>query len=364
MPHPRAIVAPVEGIVTPPVEWGGNSCRWVYFANGAKAWLDTAEPRGAQFATVLRHVQGRPVALFADVAEGGAMQRLLVPLITRVLEVTEGAGGIDVLLETSQARHRLSAGNPHYSELRDELIRARDCKQLISLTETDEHLEIVDVRAADLRITPLPRLPKIRTAVAPAGAPSKAMPALVSVSQQRADDLFAAMTSETCEVGFIGGDCIPFLYPEDGCHARAHRMCEVLLRFFGVTAGKIWSFGSGYPHAATLVVETSNSPVCKVFWFYHSAPVIQVDIGGHAELRVFDPSLFTTHVSPTTWQSLHGDPNATLEFTSADVWDQPRNGPVIFDTDFSKTPEQLIDLQSRLVTRIVDRGKAPPYDCA
>jgi hypothetical protein len=189
------------------------------------------------------------------------------------------------------------------------------------------------------------------------------MPPLVSVSNQRADDLFAAMMSETCEVGFIGGDCIPFLFPEDGCHARAHRMCEVLQRFFGVTAGKAWSFGRGYPTHATLVAATPNSPVCKVFWFYHSAPVIQVDIGGQPELRVFDPSLFSTHVSPKTWQSRHGDAGATLEYTSAAVWDQPHNGPVEFDVPFSRTPEDLITFQSKLVNRIVRRKRAPPYDC-
>lgn len=96
---------------------------------------------------------------------------------------------------------------------------------------------------------------------------------------------------------------IPFRYPEDGCYARAHKMCEIAAQE-GLTCGKIW-LGVD-PRYGYLQVETPNAPGGTVQWGYHVAPVFYVKdpqpgAPDHVTAMVFDPSIFDKAVSAADW---------------------------------------------------------------
>lgn len=86
---------------------------------------------------------------------------------------------------------------------------------------------------------------------------------------------------------------IPFRYPEDGCHARAHEMSQ-LLEKMGYITGKVFIEGN-------LRVETKNSPKGYVEWWYHVAPIILVETRGKLEPYVIDPSVFDKPVPAEEW---------------------------------------------------------------
>ena len=361
MPVSTTFVAFVEGFHDPDVQ-SADGRRVVSFKGGRQGWLDGGNPETARLAMFLRYVEGRSVPVLASLSGEGAVEALMVSRLAKVLGVESVEHGIEVALEGSHAAHTLTPdSNPRFDDLHAALRRAHQSGSLVSVTETPDDYEIVDVRDVDPACT---RGNAGVVAVAhrvPAAGGVTAMPPLTTLPKQDADDRFTAMTGETCSVNAIGGDCIPFLYPNDGCQARAHRMCEVLANI-SVTAGKVWLFGSGYPRRATLLARTRNSPRCKVRWLYHSAAVVQVAMPGGLELRVFDPSLFGHHVSPEEWKSVQGDVQARLEFTSAAVRDQAPNQPIAFDDDFSDTPEDLVAYQARLLNRVARQGP-PPYAC-
>lgn len=71
----------------------------------------------------------------------------------------------------------------------------------------------------------------------------------------------------------------PFLYPEDGCFARA----EAMIQEIGLSSEPPWKvfvFGN-------LALSTANAPAGRVTWWYHVAPVVRVE----GELWVIDPGI-------------------------------------------------------------------------
>jgi hypothetical protein len=129
------------------------------------------------------------------------------------------------------------------------------------------------------------------------------------VSLSRAQQLFALCNSRICCPCSTPGACIPFLFPDDGCWARAHEMCRLMIAD-GAAPEKVWIQGG-------LRVNSSNKPNCIVQWYWHVAPTLQVDIGGTAQIYVIDPSLFNEAVPLATWKGIQGNPSATLTHTSA-----------------------------------------------
>lgn len=71
-----------------------------------------------------------------------------------------------------------------------------------------------------------------------------------------------------------------FLYPDDGCFARAHVMNEHIFDSFKIKMTKIFVFGD-------LKVQTKNSEFGSVTWWYHVAPVAKVG----NQIYVIDPSI-------------------------------------------------------------------------
>lgn len=73
---------------------------------------------------------------------------------------------------------------------------------------------------------------------------------------------------------------LTWLYPDDGCYARAAMMKKYLSGRGYTEPTRIFIFGS-------LEVQTDNSPSGSVTWWYHTAPVVR--IGG--QVYVFDPAI-------------------------------------------------------------------------
>lgn len=73
---------------------------------------------------------------------------------------------------------------------------------------------------------------------------------------------------------------LTWLYPDDGCYARAEMMNELLSGEGYERPYKIFIFGN-------LHATTENSPAGYVEWWYHVAPIVKVD----SVVYVLDPSL-------------------------------------------------------------------------
>jgi hypothetical protein len=320
MPNPNAIVALVVR-TDPPLEKLSGAEFFRRHPNGASISFEgdrTArlypQDRAAGMLEILEQLRQMrlPVYVEVDPATRGIM-RLLIPLLTRVAAIGEaGAEEFRVDLEASHARHRLKRTNPDFGELLEILRAALAKKTWLIVTETDDH-EIIDAR-------PSPHEPKLPE---PSPERAKERPSwfrrfcrrwfcwLCCVSHRRATHLFALCSATSCDPLTVPAPCIPFLYPDDGCWARAHEMCRLMIAA-GARPRKVWIDGN-------LHVNTKNNPQCFVDWGWHVAPIICVRRLFRAEYLVIDPSLFTTPVTEATWKGVQGDPNATLTNTDASV---------------------------------------------
>ncbi len=76
---------------------------------------------------------------------------------------------------------------------------------------------------------------------------------------------------------------ISWLYPDDGCYARAALMRQLFEKWEQVQPNRVFIFGN-------LEARTSNHPSGVVTWWYHTAPIIRVG----AEAYVLDPAIEPT----------------------------------------------------------------------
>ncbi len=171
--------------------------------------------------------------------------------------------------------------------------------------------------------------------------------------------MFNLVAATSCNPTNPQAPCIPFLYPDDGCWARAHEMCR-LMSAAGVSSAKVWIDGS-------LTTPTKNHPACAVNWGWHVAPTLCVRTYLCSKTTyVIDPSLFTGPVSVQTWKSVQGDPSATLTHTSSSVYwrNYMPTDPGYVDTNFRLTHyRNLLKLRS---TTLINPGTGqlwgpPPY---
>lgn len=89
-----------------------------------------------------------------------------------------------------------------------------------------------------------------------------------------------------------------WFYPDDGCYARAALANRNLFRWFHPVPSKVFVFGN-------LRVKTTNSPRGAVGWWYHVAPIVEVD----KEKYVLDPSIeFTRPLPLVEWLARMGTP--------------------------------------------------------
>ncbi len=99
--------------------------------------------------------------------------------------------------------------------------------------------------------------------------------------------------------------CIPFQYCEDGCYARAHKMCWILNTKYNYATHKVFSFANA--GSDELSVKGEKWGGCCVNWWYHVAPLVNIKTAKGVQAYVFDPAMFDQPVLLATW--LHAQEN-------------------------------------------------------
>jgi hypothetical protein len=330
----------------------------VRFETGPTAVLDMKNPRAVVWANLLdlqqRH--SRPVYVEID-PESNVITQLLLPQPARVMDIIpQGEGDVYVTFFTSAAQHYLRRENPDFQEMLEALQTAKDDKKAVLVTATQHDYEIIDVRS-------LPESLKMGPS-----NPSPPPPPDPPVSPPRAQELFDLMNSKSCNACnatcSTSPHCIPFKHAYDGCYARAHEMCRLMMSE-GEAPEKVWIYGS-------LHVVTSNVHNCDINWGWHVAPTLMVTTPGappEGEKHVIDPSLCTAPVTVADWQALQ-NPGATLRYSTwepfwSDWWQYPESDWAtqgITDPTFSQTNYYLELKCTFLQQDCVDYGP-PPYEC-
>lgn len=327
----------------------------VHFEGAPPVHLNPGDERSAVFAEILSELSRIAHPAYVEVEPTSRMvNEVLVPLSGRVRRLLrDPSGDVEVDLEGSAGRHRLRAGDPDFDEFLRALERSRTGGTPVVVTESDEEHDILDVR--ELPNPPLPAA--LEAAPIP---PADLLAAPRAVTPERARDLFALAAGMSCRPAGIAAPCIPFLYPDDGCHARAHQMCRLIVDA-GEQAAKIWNFGVP-PPLNPLRVKTPNHPGCEVHWFFHVATTIEVGTSAGAETRVIDPALFRRHVSVATWKAKQGDSHSVLVRSSAVVFLRDQSGHEReTDPTLSKTKQALTVFRERLRRRSAGHAGPPPY---
>ncbi len=373
MPNPNAIISNVIRFEPkldrePSQLLRAENGLFVELEGGRRTRLDPADPRSLGFIQILDGLNKLQLPVYLEInPETSAITRLLIPHLTRVVGVRPiDEGGFDVELEQSHGRHMLRRGQPDFDELERQLREAVRSREPIILTEDDEH-NIIDARAfkpgPDVPIPPFPpEFPPLEK------WPPRWLRNLLDriwfckcwpwwwcgcISMTRAQQVFDAMNATSCNPLTVPPPCIPFLYPDDGCWARAHEMCRLMINQ-GLSPKKVWIRGSLY-------VSTKNNPNCHVAWGWHVAPTLCVRGPSFFQTQsmVIDPSLFATPVTKVTWKSVQGDPNATLTDSDASqYWPSGGTDPTYSDTNF-----RLAYYRLQLQNRAIQQGPPPYANC-
>jgi hypothetical protein len=119
--------------------------------------------------------------------------------------------------------------------------------------------------------------------------------------------MFTYITKQCCALpGPYGVDyCIPFQYAYDGCYARAHKMCWILNNKYHYGTHKIFSFANA--GGDVLSVQGQKWGGCCINWWYHVAPLVNVNTPSGVKAYVFDPAMFDQPVLLSVW--LHAQEN-------------------------------------------------------
>jgi hypothetical protein len=335
-----------------------------------RARLDPADERSTGFAQILVELSKLRLPVYLELdPETSAIVRLLIPHVTRVLGITPiDTGVFNVYIERSQARHVLRRDAPNFEELDRNLREALERRIPVILSEDDAH-EIIDVR--DYRGPNPPPFVEPEIPVRPVSLQGVARDVLrllrcdwlwslirwrcCCVSPAKAQQVFDDMSATSCEPLTVPVPCIPFLYPDDGCWARASEMCRLMIAQ-GLKPGKVWIQG-------VLHVDTRNNPQCFVDWRWHVAPTLCVRGRRRLETHtmVIDPSLFTAPVTKAGWKAVQGDPFATLTDTDASVYTFV--GGITTDPTYTQTDADLAYYRLQLRARAVQQGPPPYASC-
>lgn len=322
----------------------------VHFKTGQTGLLDMKNPRAVHWARMIDELErgNQPVYVEID-DETGVITNVRVPRVYKVerLDVDEHEN-LRVRLQPSSAIHLLLRSDPNFETMRASLQAALGDGSERLITETRDEHEIIDVR-----------LPGAGSGGSPGPAPPP--PPDPPVSEARAGDVFNNMTGESCSPCNPSSDCIPFLYPDDGCWIRAHIMCH-LMRAGGPDTTtnppedpeKVWIRGS-------LNVPTANHPDCHVSWVWHVAPALLVTLPTGDEKHVIDPSLSPAPESKADWKNRQGNPGATLTDTAWTSYNFEGDTRSV-SLDQARQDPFMIYCRNELRDRCLDFGP-PPYRC-
>jgi Glutaminase len=377
MPNPNAIVATVLGVEPPIDRPAGEMLKAegglrIELEGERTVRLDPEDSRSAGFAEILDELSKQGLPVYLEVAPAtDVVERMRIPRVGRVigLQPLEG-GGLTVQLGYSHALHLLPPDSPDFEPLERGLREALDTGEPVVLTEDDSHL-VIDIRAfipnPEGPVPPLPR-PELPW-------PLPRLPWWIRlwryiwfwplwpwwwwfwwrgcVSEDRAQEVFDALSATSCSPLTVPPPCVPFLYPDNGCWARAHEMCRLMVDM-GLSPKKVWIRGPGLLH-----VNTRNNPNCQVHWTYHVAPTLCVR-GPWLFWRrrmVIDPSLFATPVTKEEWKGVQGEPNATLTDSDASIYYYWGS---YTDPAYTETNYDLATYRQALKLRSLEKGP-PPY---
>jgi Glutaminase len=345
---------------------------WLRFEGSERrARLDQTDPRAWLYASIAQDLHDNKRPIFVEVAPDlesrRAVTHMSAPMVVRVKRIRLlSSGRVEVFFQPSVAPYTLVTSHPNYGEMLDLLNEAKRVESFVLVVSQQRFREISYVGRADTTFEPfggVHKAPKVPDILKSEG---EIIATLEPVNLNRALDLFRKMREMGCDSAGTGA-CTPFNYPDDGCHARAHHMCEVMLKKENVRSAKVWLYGSGASaDRNTLNPETANHPHCAVVWRYHVAPVLRVEVQGSQVWRVIDPSLFDSQgglPSPTDWKDRQRDADAHFIFTEAGVYDQFDEGVVQsgdWDPQFARVPSGLVEYRQYLRSRI-DWCGPPPY---
>ena len=319
------------------------------FANGRRAWYHATDRRAPAHRAILDVLQTDELPVYVEVSDADELAQVLVPMIVTVVSLRRGRSrDVVVQLSPSNAVHILKSSHPRYHELLAELEAALRTAKQFAVTETADTQEIHDVR-------PFEEIPLEPPATAAASLPAHdVIETLTEISDAEVERFFEHVAANTCSAGCVKSPCIPFLFPDDGCHGRAHMVCELLQERFGIVSGKIWLYG--HPDEP-YEVATCNHPRGSVLWLYHVAPIIRCTSG----IRVVDPALFRGPVRESSWRRKQFNAG-TVVLSEAAVFDRLRPGARIQrDPGLKKTRRVLGAFRAKLASRIRRHRRAPPY---
>lgn len=380
MPNPDAIVSsriqfdpPLEGDPADALRAEGGLT--VELAGERRISLDPADPRSIGYVEILDGLRRlrRPVYLELDPATD-RITRLEIPQVGHVVGLTSRAPGVlDVELDTSHAVHQLRLAGPDAAEFEGRLRAALETRGVVILVDNDAH-EIFDLRdfTPGPDDGPLPPFPEPRL-------PRFPIPLLdiiwrfihkiwwwpywpwwwfYTVSMKRAQGIFDAMKATNCDPLTAPAPCISFMYPDNGCWARANEMCR-LMTVMGEASRKVWITRG----VKSLEAKTRNHPSCVIKWYWHVAPTIAVRGPWFWQIRrmVIDPSLTTGPVTEAGWKNIMQDSTATLEDTKAAQYSY--NSPGSTDPTFSQTNADLALHRLLLKNRSLQIGPPPYANC-
>jgi hypothetical protein len=320
---------------------------------------------------------------YVELDPAGSIDRLLIPTLGRVLSVsTREDGGLEVGLDRSHSRNIVPAGSPDLESLERDLRTALDSKRPILLVK-DLEGRVIDVR--DFTPDPEgPRPPFPERGDEPLPIPWRPRRPWDWVilwplrklwwwicypwwwwhctSWSGAEAAFNAMAATNCDPLTVPVPCVPFMYPDDGCWARANEMCRLMVAM-GFRPAKVWIDGNLDALAPNEPDwYTPNEPGCYVHWGWHVAPTLC--LRGRwpwiTQRIVIDPSLFGGPVTEAQWKGAQGDPNATLTHTGRDIYIRPPFSPLHDDAQYTETQSDLAYYRLQLYNRSIQIGP-PPY---
>jgi hypothetical protein len=379
MPNPNAIVDKIARVEPPLDKPPADVLResehglTFEFSDGRRARLDRSDERAPARAGILEKLRrrGKPVYVEVD-PQSGVITRIQIPRVTHVEAVyANDAGDLVIAIPLWQGSHVLRRQSSDFDAWAALIREALERRMPVILT-ANETQDVIDLRwypkPEDLPPFPRPGLP-----------PEwwwRRWPYvylvdiywfilklfgwwLSAVTQARANELFDLMASKSCDPLTVPPPCITFLYPENGCFARAHEMCR-LMSLEGVTARKVFNYAD-YDYG--LLVSTKNSPKCQVSWSYHVAPTLRVRQNfPTVQEQVIDPALFGAPVSTAAWQAKQTDPAAILVGTDASVYVRTKGGgTVYYDPNYVDTNASLDDFRELLQARATGPYGPPPY---
>jgi hypothetical protein len=330
----------------------------IAFRNGARATLPVDQPADELRTTLelLRSLDWPAlVAVETTDANDRVIQWVDIPVVGRVEAITSHAEGHLIKFDRSSTRHLLKTGTPGSDALFDLFSRSRNESRLLVVSADPRTHDIVNATEAEeivYRDNP-PMLPRADDEP----LDEDVLELLTPMPPAAASQFVRQMdTVGSCGMPGSNANCVPFRYPDGGCFARAHRMCE-LLEHDGIVAGKIWIYGDA------LAAQTADHPDCSVSWTWHVAVVVKSAETGRP--LVLDPALFDAAVEVSTFVNSLRDRSARVAITTMAPFIRGEDGRFIPEgavrsRGIDETEAYLRIYRRRLATR----RPPPPYQCA